>query len=135
MRNKSSVIPCLENPTRCYLTSTWNKKCLSSDKTSKVWSAEERDVWCEWYILPSNNADSLYLQSVKTKYFLSILEEDKLIASETHCDNWFMELHPTVPGGYFIIHEKSGEPLGGGDSSRFILPSSEGVELEVEVEL
>ena len=123
MRINSTQFPCFETPARCYLTCQWNNTHLSSDQTCCVWMAEERDKWCEWYLLPIGNTETFCIQSIKTNCFLSISEEDgKIVARKNMIDSWFLEQRPSSHGGYLIIHEKNGEPLGGGPSSQNIIP-------------
>lgn len=126
MRITSNQFPCFETPARCYLTCQWSNTHLSSDQTSCVWMAEERDKWCEWYLLPIGNTEAFHIQSVRTNYFLSISdEEDKIVASKDMKDSWFLEQRPPSHGGYLIIHENNGEPLGGGPSSQNIIPGTD----------
>jgi len=48
------------------------------------------------------------------------------MASKGKRDTWFVEKNPTAYGGYLIIHEENGEPLGEGDSSQTVLFLTEG---------
>uniref|UniRef100_A0A7S2RAN5 Uncharacterized protein n=1 Tax=Eucampia antarctica TaxID=49252 RepID=A0A7S2RAN5_9STRA len=124
MRTQRNHFPCLESPARCTMLCISNNRYLSSDKAKNILMAEERNDWCEWYLVPIANSCAFYIQNVRLNCFLSITKDDnRLVAIDNvgKGDTWILEKGPTstILEGYryLIIHEESGKYVGEGSNN------------------